>query len=654
MPYHVLIKRRSNNANDIVKLDLTLDQLQERILKPYSEGRGLFMSGISIPLVDIDMIRITETQETSSQLRPLAEEIRGKSGQFPTSLDWYIAEFGRNVTDELIVSPPSVQGQVQLASSQPLETPNLMVTEPTQQHALSAPNLASSVVNSRNVFVVHGRNAKARDAMFTFLRSIGLHPVEWSEAVLATGKGTPYIGDVLDQAFAMSQVVVVLMTPDDAAVLQAPYRKPNDPPYEASLTSQARPNVLFEAGMAVARSADRTVIVEMGTLRSFSDIGGRHIIKLDNTVAKRQELAQRLRAAGCPVNLIGTDWHTAGNFDVILQEEIVNTPDEQFTSRQSKEPLPLPKHDNQNGQFPTLIVGGLLGFGLGVLGNLIAAWIQQDVIQNSFNPLSIVIIIALTISGVVIGAQLQSRLRSSWPPGKGIYWLLTAVVVGILALAVVLVIILGGKMREPATVYLVIDATSKMQPIFGDVRNAVQLSTSLVQPDARIGMRIYGGNRDSSTGCQDTRQLLPTDTYEKVNTQLDTVLETVQPSGNGSLTGAVLESIYTDLANETRPVQLIVITSGTNSLCDPLGGGILEGRAKDVQSDLTILLVSIGEISTRDTNVLDSYAKAFHGRHVHIASAESLPIIVQRASYYGYGYYTNDASPDNSEATPSP
>ena len=41
---------------------------------------------------------------------------------------------------------------------------------------------------SERVFVVHGRNAEARNAMFTFLRSIGLKPIEWDQAIALTGK----------------------------------------------------------------------------------------------------------------------------------------------------------------------------------------------------------------------------------------------------------------------------------------------------------------------------------------------------------------------------------------------------------------------------------------------------------------------------------
>lgn len=64
----------------------------------------------------------------------------------------------------------------------------------------------------RIVFVVHGRNIGRRDALFRFLRSIGLKPLEWSQALMSTGRTSPYIGEVLDAAFAKAQAVVVLMT----------------------------------------------------------------------------------------------------------------------------------------------------------------------------------------------------------------------------------------------------------------------------------------------------------------------------------------------------------------------------------------------------------------------------------------------------------
>lgn len=166
-------------------------------------------------------------------------------------------------------------------------------------------------VDPRRVFVIHGRNEPARKALFAFLRSIGLEPIEWSQAISMAGKGSPYIGEVLDAAFSSAQAVVVLQTPDDIAYLHPSLTYPDDPDTEPQ--AQPRPNVLFEAGMAMGRDPDRTVIVELGRVRVFSDIHGRHVVRLDNTPSRRQDLAERLRDAGCDVDLSGRDWHEAGD-----------------------------------------------------------------------------------------------------------------------------------------------------------------------------------------------------------------------------------------------------------------------------------------------------------------------------------------------------
>jgi predicted nucleotide-binding protein len=179
----------------------------------------------------------------------------------------------------------------------------------------SQPSLAH---DKKKVFVVHGRNLMARDQLFAFLRAIGLKPIEWSEAVSSTGKGSPYLGEVLDAAFSMAQAVVVLMTPEDEARLMKAYQSPDDEPHETEFTPQARPNVIFEAGMAMGRSPERTILVELGKLRPFSDIGGRHVIRLNNTSAKRKELAQRLKTAGCNVDLTDMNWDEVGDFTANL------------------------------------------------------------------------------------------------------------------------------------------------------------------------------------------------------------------------------------------------------------------------------------------------------------------------------------------------
>ena len=77
----------------------------------------------------------------------------------------------------------------------------------------SVSNMTSidQATDPRAVFVVHGRNGKARDALIQFLRSIDLRPIEWNQAVHATGKPTPYIDEILKAGFREAQAAVVLV-----------------------------------------------------------------------------------------------------------------------------------------------------------------------------------------------------------------------------------------------------------------------------------------------------------------------------------------------------------------------------------------------------------------------------------------------------------
>ena len=294
--YHVRITQKSRRYYDEVKLDLTLEELNIRVLTNYRSGQAMVLNGKVIKPEDVERIRISKTEELSNNYRSEAAHI--KQTQWANvipgpSLDWIIADKGEDVTDDFILGPPGWE----------VDSNDAYIVTPRPS------------ISTRKIFVVHGRDTFARDELFKYLRAIDLHPIEWSEAVRMTGKSNPHIWDILTKAFSEAHAILVLLTPDDEARLREDLRSEGEPAHEIELCGQARANVLFEAGMAMGRSEDRTVLVELGALRPFSDIAGRHTIRLDNTSQRRQELAQRLQAAGCPVNLEGTDWHTVGNFE---------------------------------------------------------------------------------------------------------------------------------------------------------------------------------------------------------------------------------------------------------------------------------------------------------------------------------------------------
>lgn len=170
------------------------------------------------------------------------------------------------------------------------------------------------VIDKREVFIIHGRNEVARIAIWNFLEAIGLEPILWEAAVRATGAGSPYIGQILDAAFYRANAVISLMTPDEEVVLKNDMQRGDDPLAETTPSGQARPNVIFETGMALAKFQERTIIVNVGNPKTSSDITGRHTIRLSDTEDCRRALAQRLETAGCPVDLTGSGWQRAGDF----------------------------------------------------------------------------------------------------------------------------------------------------------------------------------------------------------------------------------------------------------------------------------------------------------------------------------------------------
>ncbi len=149
-----------------------------------------------------------------------------------------------------------------------------------------APNAAPVPGLTKKVMVVYGRNQVLRDSMFDFLRALKLDPIEWSEAVRATGKASPYVGEILDAAFKMAQAVVVLLSADESVQLRRELCADEDE-FARERGFQPRANVLIEAGMALARAEDRTLLVKVGTVNIASDIHGRHVVTMDGLAERR-------------------------------------------------------------------------------------------------------------------------------------------------------------------------------------------------------------------------------------------------------------------------------------------------------------------------------------------------------------------------------
>lgn len=264
--------------------------------------------------------RIRECYETA-RLNPPANisDVIGKSGSFvPSKAGLQLLRSVRNSIAERLAAD-------RVAAAYPTGPP---VAAPSAARAPSDPQNAGEEAPkadpvpgiTRNVMVVYGRNQGIRDSMFSFLRALKLNPIEWIEAVAATGNPSPYVGEILDAAFKMAQAVVVVLTPDEHVQLQRELCS-SDEEFSNEEGFQPRPNVLLEAGMALARAERRTLLVQVGDVRIPSDIHGRHLAKLDDSVEKRNGIAQRLRIAGCDPDTSRDDWYRAGTFQIAAKRK---------------------------------------------------------------------------------------------------------------------------------------------------------------------------------------------------------------------------------------------------------------------------------------------------------------------------------------------
>lgn len=288
----------------------------EGILKEYEILKRGFEPLGYLGMLGKDSEEIAETDRLITKIRTLISENCGTESEYYKSLERESRKRGRDYLS-LCVSILKAYYE-KLKSNNESEASQEIRTEPI---------IKEEKINRKAIFVVHGRNEEIRNAMFEFLRAIGLEPIEWEKAIQMTGKPNPHIDDILIEAFNNAQAILVIFTPDDSAKLNSQFQKEDDPPYERDLTGQARPNVLFEAGMAYGKDPNRAILVEIGKVRPFSDISGRHLVKFKGTTEDRKILANRLKIVDCDVNLEGNEWLSVGDFtlvdiDTSLPEEV--------------------------------------------------------------------------------------------------------------------------------------------------------------------------------------------------------------------------------------------------------------------------------------------------------------------------------------------
>ena len=143
--------------------------------------------------------------------------------------------------------------------------------------------------NLNKVFVIHGQDESAREAVARFLEKLKLEPVILHEL---PNKGRTIIEKFED--YADVKFAVVLLTPDDAG---KPAGNGN------GLEARARQNVIFELGFFIGKlGRERVCALLKDGVEIPSDYDGVVYIKLDTAGGWKMKVIQELKAASFDVD----------------------------------------------------------------------------------------------------------------------------------------------------------------------------------------------------------------------------------------------------------------------------------------------------------------------------------------------------------------
>ncbi|MBK6543487.1 MAG: nucleotide-binding protein [Flavobacteriales bacterium] len=138
---------------------------------------------------------------------------------------------------------------------------------------------------NHKVFIIYGRDSQAHVELVKYVKCLGLANIPFERVAAELGTSA-FVADIVLKGISQADVVLALFTPDEQAVLYGPDGKYHGHE-EGNSRWQARPNVLFEAGVAYGTKKDKTILLTLGVdVKLFSDVSGVYVINLATDAAK--------------------------------------------------------------------------------------------------------------------------------------------------------------------------------------------------------------------------------------------------------------------------------------------------------------------------------------------------------------------------------
>ena len=266
--YHVYIESNDPRARCFERDRTDLSELKKDVILPYLKGdqfhfdgyllRGTKVERILIMQSDISYEEYARQEKRLSSFPPMRRDILA-NGSF------------KDITSSIL---KECKSQLQEAAPKPEAT---------------TPNNPKAPMDKSKVFIVHGHDGEAKQAVARFVEKIGLEAIILSEQASSGKTIIEKIEEYTDVGFG-----IVLYTPCD---LGASQEKKDE------LKPRARQNVVFEHGYLIGKIGRENVCALVkGDIETPTDISGVVYIPMDEGGGWKLDVADEMEVCGYEVD----------------------------------------------------------------------------------------------------------------------------------------------------------------------------------------------------------------------------------------------------------------------------------------------------------------------------------------------------------------
>ena len=273
--YHVRIMTTSSKDPYYEWDKIDLSEIKERIVIPFLKEERVCFSKQFFPALEIRSIVIVESELTVKAYRADLQK------KYPNSSLLWTSPFIFNEDES----------SVRNISDRVFKECKSQLQEITSKSEAPTPNKPQTPMDKSKVFIVHGHDDAAKEAVARFVEKIGFEAIILHEQASSGKTIIEKIEEYTNVGFG-----IVLYTPCDVGALQGQEKD--------DLKPRARQNVVFEHGYLIGKIGRENVCALVkGNIETPNDISGVVYIKMEGEKEWKYKVADEMKESGYNVDL---------------------------------------------------------------------------------------------------------------------------------------------------------------------------------------------------------------------------------------------------------------------------------------------------------------------------------------------------------------